>query len=58
MSKEDNKKLEIKQKKEYIRFLTNQIFKLKSNQRNLVRKLEQTEQEIKNYEKEKVQTEK
>ena len=57
-SKEDNKKLEIKQKKEYIRFLTNQLFKLKSNQRNLVRKIEQTEKVIKNYEQEKVQTEK
>jgi hypothetical protein len=58
MSKEEKKKLEIKQKKEYIRFLTNQLFKLKSNQRNLVRKLEQTEKEIQNLEKEKVQTEK
>ena len=48
--KKDNKKLEIKQKKEYIRFLTNQIFKLKSNHRNLTRKLKQTEKEIKNYE--------
>lgn len=55
---EDNKKLEIKQKKEYIRFLTNQLFKLKSNQRHLARKLAQTEQEIKNLEKEKQQTEK
>ena len=58
MTKEDNKKLEIKQKKEYIRFLTNQLFKLKSNHRNLTRKLEQTEKEIQNLEKEKVQTEK
>ena len=58
MSKEEKKKLEIKQKKEYIRFVNNQLFKLNSQLRLLQRKHEQTEKEIKGYEKEKKLTEK
>lgn len=55
---EEKKKLEIKQKKEYIRFLNTKLFKLNSQLRFLQRKREQTEKEIKNYEKEKKLTEK
>lgn len=57
MTKEEKRKLEIKQKKEYIRFLNTQLFKLNSQLRSLSRKQEQTQKEIKNYEKEKKQTE-
>ena len=55
---EEKKKLEIKQKKEYIRFVNNQLFKLNSQRKFLQRKLENTEKEIKSYEKEKKLTEK
>jgi len=58
MVKEEKKKLEIKQKKEYIRFVNNQLYKLSSQQKFLQRKLDQTEKEIKNYEKEKILTKK
>ena len=54
----EEKQLEVKRKKEYIRFLDSQLYKLKSNQRFLNKKLEQTEKEIKDYEKEKNNTEK
>jgi len=50
MTKEAQRKLEIKQKKEYVRFLTTQLFKLNSQLRSLTRKREQTQKEIKNYE--------
>jgi hypothetical protein len=55
---QEKKTLEIKQKKEYIRFVNTQLFKLSSQSKSLKRKLEQTEKEIKNYEKEKKLTEK
>jgi len=57
-NKSENLQLEIKRKKEYIRFLDSQLYKLKSNQKFLNRKLEQTIKEIKDYEKEKTKTEK
>ena len=57
-NKSENLQLEIKRKKEYIRFLDSQLYKLKSNQKYLNRKLEQTIKEIKDYEKEKTKTEK
>lgn len=56
MTKNKSAPEEIKRKKEYIR--QQQIFKLKSNQRFLQKKLEQVEKEITDYEKEKEQTEK
>ena len=57
-NKSENLQLEIKRKKEYIRFLDSQLYKLKSNQKFLNRKLEQTIKEIKDYEKEKTKIEK
>ena len=56
MAKSD-KQLEIKQKKEYIRFVNTQLYKLNSQLKFLTRKLELTQKEIKNYEKEKKLTE-
>ena len=57
-NKSANLQLEIKRKKEYIRFLDSKLYKLKSNHKFLNRKLEQTIKEIKDYEKEKTKTEK
>jgi len=57
-NKSENLQLEIKRKKEYIRFLDSQLYKLKSNQKFLNRKLQQTIKEIKDYEKEKTKIEK
>jgi hypothetical protein len=57
-NKSEEKQLEVKRKKEYIRFLDSKLYKLKSNQRFLNKKLEQAEKEIKDYEKEKTKTEK
>jgi hypothetical protein len=49
---------EIIRKKEYVRFLTTQIYKLTSQQKFLAKQLEKLTAQLKDYEKEKTKTEK
>jgi len=49
---------EITRKKEYVRFLTNQIYKLSSQKKILDRQLEKVKKQLKDYEKEKKKNEK
>jgi predicted transcriptional regulator len=49
---------EITRKKEYVRFLNNQIYKLTSQQKFLTKQLDKLEAQLKDYHKEKVKTEK
>jgi hypothetical protein len=49
---------EITRKKEYVRFLTNQIYKLTRQQKYLNKQLERLEKQLKDYQKEKTKTEK
>ena len=44
---------EITRKKEYVHFLTNQIYKLSSQKKILDRQLEKVKKQLKDYEKEK-----
>jgi hypothetical protein len=49
---------EITRKKEYVRFLNNQIYKLTSQQKFLTKQLDKLKTQLKDYEKEKTKTEK
>jgi hypothetical protein len=49
---------EIIRKKEYVRFLNTQIYKLTSQHRYLTKQLTRLEKQLKDYQKEKDQTEK
>ena len=49
---------EIIRKKEYVRFLNTQIYKLTSQQKFLTKQLTKLEAQLKDYEKEKTKTEK
>jgi predicted transcriptional regulator len=49
---------EINRKKEYVRFLNTQIYKLTSQQKYLAKQLDRLEKQLKDYEKEKAKLEK
>jgi hypothetical protein len=49
---------EITRKKEYVRFLNTQIYKLTSQQKFLTKQLNKLEAQLKDYQKEKQKTEK
>jgi hypothetical protein len=49
---------EITRKKEYVRFLNTQIYKLTSQQKFLYKQLDRLEKQLKDYEKEKAKLEK
>jgi len=49
---------EINRKKEYVRFLNTQIYKLTSQRKFLAKQLEKLEAQLKDYQKEKTKTEK